>query len=759
MTVAQQTKSTLSWPRRIGLWSRRWGLARKLTLLLAVAATISGFATYGALTRTGPYGPNTETIIVLLNIDLVLLLLLGAVIARRLVTLWSQRRRGAAGSRLQARLVAAFSLAAIVPAILVGVFSALFFTLGVEAWFSERVRTALDESVEVAEAYLDEHAENLRAHVLAMARDIDRAGPALLANSINLSRMLEAQAALREISEAIVFQGDGRILGQTSLSFSLALAPIPDELMMRAAPNTVTMVTTDADDRVRALIELDSAPGTYLFVGRLVDPLVIGHTERVVSAVNQFQVLEGRRSDLQIVFTLVYVVAAMLLLFVAVWFAIQFASRLVQPVTALAGAAERVRAGDLTARVDDTQGGDELASLSRAFNRMTGQLAAQRRELIEANRQLDTRRRFTESVLSGVSAGVIGLDDSGRVELPNRRALELLEVGHDDLVGHHLGEAVPELSELLAQAMKGPDRRASENVELVRSGHTTNLTVRISSERGADWFLGVGDSEVEGSGFVVTFDDVTPLIAAQRKAAWGDVARRIAHEIKNPLTPIQLSAERLKRKYLSQITDSPEIFEACTDTIVRQVGDLRHIVDEFSNFARLPSPELLTEDIVELVESALTLQEVAQANVVFKRDFPQEPLRLLCDRRQIGQVLNNLIKNAIESIEASLEEGTVNAGMIRVAIVVREVHCVITITDNGRGLPEVPREKLFEPYVTHRERGTGLGLAIAQRIVGDHGGSLTLQDNEDTGACAKLILPLGQDGNSNTMTETLSHDA
>jgi len=759
MTVAQQTKSGLSWTRRIGLWSRRWGVARKLTLLLAIAATVSGFATYGALTRTGPFGPDTETIIVLLNIDLVLLLLLGAVIARRLVTLWSQRRKGAAGSRLQARLVAAFSFAAIVPAILVGVFSALFFTLGVEAWFSERVRTALDESVEVAEAYLDEHAENLRAHVLAMARDIDRAGPALLANSINLSRMLEAQAALREISEAIVFQSDGRILGQTSLSFSLALAPIPDDLMLRAAPNMVTMVTTDANDRVRALIELESAPGTYLFVGRLVDPLVIGHTERVVSAVDQFQVLEGRRSDLQIVFTLVYVVAAMLLLFVAVWFAIQFASRLVQPVTALAGAAERVRAGDLTARVEDTQGGDELASLSRAFNRMTGQLEAQRRELIEANRQLDTRRRFTESVLSGVSAGVIGLDDAGKVELPNRRALELLEVEHDDLVGHHLGEAVPELSELLAQAMDGPDRRASQNVELVRSGHTTNLTVRISSERGADWFLGVGDSEVEGSGYVVTFDDVTPLIAAQRKAAWGDVARRIAHEIKNPLTPIQLSAERLKRKYLAQISDSPEIFEACTDTIVRQVGDLRHIVDEFSNFARLPSPELLTEDIVELVEGALTLQEVAQGNVAFERDFPPEPLRLLCDRRQIGQVLNNLIKNAIESIEASLEEEAISTGMIHVAVGVQGVHCIITITDNGRGLPEVPREKLFEPYVTHRERGTGLGLAIAQRIAGDHGGSLTLHDNEDVGACAKLILPLGQDEQNNTMTETLRHDA
>lgn len=759
MTVAQQAKSPLSLTRRVGLWSRRWGVTRKLTLLLAIAATISGFATYGALTRTGPFGPDTEMIIVLLNIDLVLLLLLGAVIARRLVTLWSRRRKGEAGSRLQARLVAAFSFAAIVPAILVGVFSALFFTLGVEAWFSERVRTALDESVEVAEAYLDEHAENLRAHVLAMARDIDRAGPALLANNVNLSRMLETQSALREISEAIVFQADGRILGQTSLSFSLALAPIPDDLMLRVAPNMVTMVTTEANDRVRALIELESAPGTYLFVGRLVDPLVIGHTERVVSAVDQFQVLEGRRSDLQIVFTLVYVVAAMLLLFVAVWFAIQFASRLVQPVTALAGAAERVRAGDLTARVEDTQDGDELASLSRAFNRMTGQLAAQRRELIEANRQLDTRRRFTESVLSGVSAGVIGLDDAGRVELPNRRALELLEVAHDELVGHYLGEAVPELSELLAQAMEGPDRKASENVELIRNGHTTSLTVRISSERGADWFLGVGDSEVEGSGYVVTFDDVTPLIAAQRKAAWGDVARRIAHEIKNPLTPIQLSAERLKRKYLAQISDSPEVFEACTDTIVRQVGDLRHIVDEFSNFARLPSPELLTEDIVELVEGALTLQEVAQGNVHFERDFPSEPLLLLCDRRQIGQVLINLIKNAIESINAALEEGTIATGMIRVAVEGQGVHCIITIKDNGRGLPEVPREKLFEPYVTHRERGTGLGLAIAQRIAGDHGGSLTLHDNEDTGACAKLILPLGQDDNSNTMTETLRHDA
>tara|TARA_B100000676_G_scaffold131054_1_gene130128 strand:- start:2714 stop:4969 length:2256 start_codon:yes stop_codon:yes gene_type:complete len=717
---------------------RRRGLTRRLTWLLAVAATLCGFATYGALTRSGPFGPDTDTIIILLNVDLILLLLLGAVVARRLVALWSQRRRGLAGSRLQARLVAAFSLAAIVPAILVGISSALFFNLGVEAWFSERVKTALDESVVVAEAYLDEHASNLEAHVLAMARDLDRAGPALFATEYNLSRMLEAQAALRDIAEALVFLQDGRILGQTSLSFSLALQRVPDDLLVRAEPNKVVLVTTEAADRVRALIELESVPGAYLYVGRLVDPLVIGHTDRVAAAVDEFQVLELRRDDIQVVFALVYVVAALLLLFVAIWFALQFASRIVHPVTALAGAAERVRAGDLTARVDDTEAPDELATLSRAFNRMTGQLATQRHELIDANRQLDSRRRFTESVLSGVSAGVIGLDDAGLVELPNRRALELLGLEHHALVGRHLGQSVPELSALLAAAMTRREHLAWGNIELLRDGHMTNLMVRISSERNHD----VGDADVvRRGGYVVTFDDVTPLMAAQRKAAWGDVARRIAHEIKNPLTPIQLSAERLKRKYLAQIEDSPEIFEACTDTIVRQVRDLRHIVDEFSNFARLPSPEFASENAVKLVENAMTLQEVARSGVTFERVFSAEEILVSCDRRQIGQVLNNLIKNALEAIEGVAHDRE-HKGRIRISVAAEGGHCIIRIEDNGRGLPEGPREKLFEPYVTHRDKGTGLGLAIAQRIIEEHGGHLDIANNRDAGACAVVTLSL-----------------
>lgn len=706
-------------------WLRRRGVSRRLALLLTLAAAASGVATYGVLTRSGPYGPDTETVIILLYVDLALLLGLGAVVARHLLALWTSRRRRLAASRLQTRLVAAFSLAAILPAILVGTSSALFFTLGVEAWFSERVRVALSRSAEVAVAYVNEHASNMRAHVLAMAGDLDRAGPALFAAEASLNRTLEAQAALREFSEALVFRGDGRVLGQTQLSFSLALSLelLPPAVLLAARPDQVQMLTARGGDRVRALVRLQSVADSYLIVGRLVDPVAIGHSQRVAGAVEEFQALEGRRGDLQIAFALVYAVAALLLLFAAVWFALQFAQRLVAPVAALAAATERVRSGDLSARVDDGDDRDELTALSRAFNRMTGQLDRQRRELMEANRQLDTRRRFTESVLSGVSAGVVGLNEDGIVELPNRRALALLGIERPALVGRRLDAVVPELGALLAQARAW--RHASGNVELVREGHVTSLMVRIASERGA------------AGGYVVTFDDVTPLIAAQRKAAWSDVARRLSHEIKNPLTPIQLSAERLKRRYLPGIADAPEVFEACTDTIVRQVDDLRHIVDAFSDFARLPAPELAREDAVALVEGALALQEMAQGAIVFERRYPDRHPMLLCDRRQIAQVLNNLVQNAVDAIAVGGRKGRV------VATVAGEgAYCIIRILDNGCGLPEVPNETLFEPYVTHRREGTGLGLAIARRIVDDHGGRLELGAGEGGGACATLRLPL-----------------
>jgi len=412
-------------------------------------------------------------------------------------------------------------------------------------------------------------------------------------------------------------------------------------------------------------------------------------------------------------------------------------------VGALVAAAERVRAGDLTARVPDAGTADELGTLSRAFNRMTGQLSAQRRELIEANRQIDSRRRFTESVLSGVSAGVIGLDADGRIELPNRSAIDLLGIGPDEMIGKSLREVVPEVSGLIDAVMGDHMSRVDGDVEIERQGTARNLTVRITAESTTDQ-AGEGDeTEVERMGYVVTFDDITPLIAAQRKAAWADVARRIAHEIKNPLTPIQLSAERLKRKYLAEITTDPDVFAACTDTIVRQVGDLRHIVNEFSNFARMPAPQFARDDIVKLLNQAITLQEVGGAGVTFVREMPEMPVTVQCDARQIGQVFNNLLQNAIEAIEARrLKDADAPEGCIRVKVAEDGDRCIIAIHDNGRGLPAGSRDKLFEPYVTHRDKGTGLGLAIAQRIVAEHGGSLTLTDSPDGGACARISLML-----------------
>ena len=730
------------------LWIRRQALTGRLAFALVIAAVISGFATYGALTQSGPFGPDIETVIILLNIDLVILLLLGVVVARRLVALWAERRRGSAGSKLHSRLVAMFSIAAITPAILVGVFSALFFTLGLEAWFSERVKTALDDSLEVAEAYSEEHRGNIRAHVLAMARDLDLAGPNVLWDQRQLSFFLDAQAALRELSEAVVVRGDGRVLGQTRLSFSLALQPLDSELVNLVSPNEVVIMTNDSGDRVRALTELDALPNTYLVVGRLVDPRVTGHIDEVVQAVGEFQVLEGRRSDLQIVFALVYVVSALLLLFAAIWFALNFATRLVRPVIALVAAAERVRAGDLTARVPDAGASDELGTLSRAFNRMTGQLSAQRRDLIEANRQIDSRRRFTESVLSGVSAGVIGLDADGNIELPNRSSTDLLGLTPDDMIGRPLQDVLPEVAGLLDAVMRDHLSRVDGDVEIERQGMTRNLTVRITAESTIDQAGEGGAEEVERMGYVVTFDDITPLIAAQRKAAWADVARRIAHEIKNPLTPIQLSAERLKRKYMSEVRTDPDVFAACTDTIVRQVGDLRHIVNEFSNFARMPTPEFAPEDIVKLLDNAVTLQEVGDTGITFVRELPDEPVAVQCDARQFGQVFNNLIQNAIDAIDARQEnDATAPAGRIRVKVAEDDDHCIIEVHDNGRGLPAGSRDKLFEPYVTHRDKGTGLGLAIAQRIVAEHGGTLTLGESPDGGACARISL-LSQRGDT-----------
>lgn len=716
--------------RRVRIWAGRIGLRHKLVIALAVAALASGIATYMALTGAPPFGSHPGAVLSLLNLDLLLLLALGALIAKRLLQVWAERRRGLAGSRLQIRLVVLFSLIAVTPTVIVAIFSYLFFSFGVESWFSDKVRTAISESLAVAEAYLHEHQRAIRADALAMANDLNRDAVQLELNPSQLNQVISAQAALRGLNEAMVFDRGGQVLARSSLSFTLGFEPVPDGAMHVADEGDVAVMTNDSDNRVRALVRLDQWGQVYLYIGRYIEPRVLSYMEETQRAAAQYEKMEGQRSGFQVTFALIFLMVALLFLVAAAAIGIHFATQLAVPISRLAAAAEQVRGGDLATRVPEGEKDDELASLSRAFNRMTYQIESQQRELREANRQLDERRRFTETVLTGVSAGVIGLDRAGRVNLPNRSASALLAADLDQSIGQDLAEVVPEMAGLLAEAERRPDRLAQSQVQLARGNSTRTLLVRIAAE--------TDDQEV--SGFVVTFDDITELLSAQRKAAWADIARRIAHEIKNPLTPIQLSAERLRRRYLKEIKQDRETFTMCTDTIIRHVGDIGRMVDEFSAFARMPAPVLKPEDLVEIVQRAVVLQRTAHREIAFSTSFPGHAVTVSCDHRLVGQAVVNIVKNAIEAIEARIVERDGAPGRIRVAVAETAGQAVVVVEDNGIGLPPQGRERLTEPYVTTRSKGTGLGLAIVKKIMEDHLGELVLEDAEPSGARVRLVF-------------------
>ncbi|MEQ9638850.1 MAG: PAS domain-containing sensor histidine kinase [Alphaproteobacteria bacterium] len=721
--------------RRWRRWANRVGLARKLAYGLAAAVIACGLATYALWSDSIPIGGSPDEVLALLIVDLVLLLSLGTLIARQLAQLWANRQSGGIGSRLHLRMVAWFSALAVAPAIVTAVFSAVFFHFGVQSWFSDSVRTAVEESVAVAEAYVDEHRNAIRADVLAMAADLNRLAPQLIQRPPLFNQVLTAQAALRSLSEATVFDSSGRILARTTLSLAAAFETVPVNALDEAQGGDVVIFTTGTEDQVQALVRLDQMLDSYLYVGRFVDQTVLNHVRQTRQAAAQYRQLEGARSSIQLTSAAIFIIVAMMLLLAAVWLGLNFANRLVRPIGDLANVADRVRQGDFGARVPVRGQSDELGMLARTFNRMTRQLDHQRSELIEANKKMDRRRRFTEAVLSGVSAGVIGVDGEGRISFPNSSAARLLRTEMTDLVGQPLALVIPEMADLLAEAKARPGRTAEGQVDLERNDRRHALLVRVSADRGRD-----GAQQ----GYVVTFDDVTELVAAQRTAAWADVARRIAHEIKNPLTPIQLSAERLKRRYLKQIEEDPQTFLRCTDTIIRQVGDIGRMVDEFSAFARMPAPAMQTVDIVEVLRQALFAQQIANGGISYEAALPTAPVWLSGDPRQLGQVFTNLLKNAAEAIEGKPEntDASKPEGAIAVTVEERESEVVISIADDGRGLPMELSDRLTEPYVTTRSKGTGLGLAIVRKIVDDHGGKLRLENGAKGGAVAILTLAL-----------------
>lgn len=707
--------------------------SKVLTLALAVAALTSAVATWIVITGSDtPFGMESGTLTALVLVNLGLVLVLATLIFRRMLELWRAMKLGAVGSRLQTRIVVIFSLVTIIPTIIVSAFSAIFFHVGIKGWFDERVSIAVEESVAVAESYLAEHKETIRADAQAMALDIERDLPVIMSTPGMFSQILDNQAALRNLSEAIVFD-QTRVIARTELSFSLAFERLPPQVLARADEGHV-VVLADDDDKIRALVHLRGMGDVYLLVGRIIDQKVLNHMVVAQGGARDYRQLQANISNIQLHFSLLFALVSVLLLLAAIWYGMYLALRLVVPITRLIHAAEQVRAGDFSAQVLDTGKQDEIATLGRAFNRMTQQLEKQRQDLMTANRQLDERRRFIEAVFSGVSAGVVALNRHQVISLNNRTAAQLLQDDEaQSMKGMPITALLPDIASLLKDAADKPGSLAEKHMTVRRMGKLLNLQVRVAAEAKGE--------DIEG--YIVTFDDITELVSAQRNAAWADVARRIAHEIKNPLTPITLSAERLKKKFLDQVAgeEDKESFRRYTDTIARHVRDIGQMVEEFASFARMPVPVFAQHNVTKTVRDALFSAQTAHRDIRYVQQLPEQPVMLRCDERQIAQTLTNLLKNAAEGIEAKQEQISGYKGTVTVNLLSEADNVKIIIEDNGIGFPPDKIHMLTEPYVTTRLKGTGLGLAIVRKHMEDHKGSLILENIGSEGARVILIFP------------------
>lgn len=720
--------------RRLGRWAASTDRFPSLEIGLAAVALTMGLASYAILTgqRAPAEGFSPQRVTLLLVANLLPLLALLILIARRVAILIANRRAGRAGAQLHVRLVALFAALAAAPTILVVIFASLLFQFGVQFWFSERAKTVLDNADRVAQAYVDENKSRILDDIVAMGQDISNYSADFGLGSPAFRQGLELQVQYRNLSEAAVFRP-----GASGPDIVVAVSLDEPPLAQRTAPLNLAAIrpgealaVASARDRVEAVVRLRTAAPLFVYASRKVEPRVLEQVARTQTALTDYNALTERSRDLQWRFNLILLVVSLLVVAVAIWFAILLASRLVTPIGDLAEAAERVGKGDLDARVNPQGTSDEIGVLARSFNRMTAQLKAQQQALIGANTQSEIRRRFMEAVLSGVSAGVLSIDSDGIIRLANARAEALLDCGPLGLSGRALADAVPEFATLMETA-RAEGIAAAEISRTRRHGRaaqdTQTLAVRLTADAG------------QARNYILTFDDITQQLADQRRAAWSDVARRIAHEIKNPLTPIVLSAERLKRRFGPEVGQGREIFDELTDTIVRQVGDLRRMVDEFSAFARMPTPSFQPEAITDIARQAIFLAEVATPNVRFRMAAAEGLPIFICDRRQIGQAFTNLLKNASEAIVSSSESAT---GEVDVRLFKQGENLVVEIADSGCGLPAELRDRIFEPYVTTRQRGTGLGLAIVKRIVEDHQGHLELANREGGGAVARMEFSL-----------------
>ncbi|HEV2898977.1 MAG TPA: PAS domain-containing sensor histidine kinase [Pseudaminobacter sp.] len=707
-------------------------------IVAVVGSLVAAAISFTILVGATPIEPDDATTLALIiGINAAFILLLIALIGREVHRVLIARRKGKAASRLHVRIVAMFSLVAALPAILVAVVASITLDIGLDRWFEIRTKTIVNSSLSIAEAYVQENARNLSGTTLSMAYDLDNARTLYNLDRTGFRNFMSQQAVGRALAHAALIRADGSFVMSAETAADFTMPEPPAGAVQDAQNGQPVLIEPRTRNIVGAVIKLREIPDVYLYTIRLVDPEVIRARQIVTANTDAYRGLESNRGTTQVAFALLYLGLTLVIVLAAIWTGIAVADRLVRPIRQLIGAADEVATGNLDVSVPVRPSDGDVASLGDTFNKMLLQLKSQRNEILNAKDLVDERRRFSEAVLAGVTAGVVGVDPYGIITIVNRSAETMLALSAKASVGQNLSTLLPQVGRVFEIGRKSGRPVYREQVTFYRAGAERTFNVQITVE--------AGENHDDEKSYVVTIDDITDLVQAQRTSAWADVARRIAHEIKNPLTPIQLSAERIKRRYGKVITEDREVFDQCTDTIIRQVGDIGRMVDEFSAFARMPKPEMKIMDLREPLREASFLVEVSRSDIAFERVFGSEPLKGKFDSRLMSQAFGNVIKNAAEAIEAAERENGQN-GMIRVSAG-REGRMIrIDIIDNGKGLPRENRQRLLEPYMTTREKGTGLGLAIVKKIVEDHGGRLELHDappdfHDGRGAMVTMLLP------------------
>lgn len=694
--------------------------------ILGVVSFILAIYTYSVITQSNsPVGPDLRSVMNLILIDLICLATLIIIISIEIIKIFNKKKGSSGASQLQKNMIKIFIIIAAIPTIIITVFSTYFFNYGIESWFNEKIKTAFKDSIEIARSYMNDHQNLIKAEAIGVADKINYLLSGVTSHNINIGDYLSEISNERNLIEVVVFEIEPlNILAKSRYSFSFVLDTIPKDAFKMARDNVVII---RKDDKVQALLKLENRKNTYLLLSRLIDPNVVRYVEKTLEVYNDYLNLDSNISKLQIQFIIIYLIVSGLLMLCTLLFAMSFAKKIINPIERLVVAANRVKDGNFLVKVRESQNNDEINILTKTFNLMTEELSVQRNRLIEANLLIDQRRRFNETVINNLTAGVVVVNADGIIQMINPRAYEILMLSEHEIIGKEFSEYFPEIGEILTQNDLDKQKIFSKELSIKRSGKLLVIFLKIITH--------VIDNH--NYGYVITFDDITDLVLAQRAVAWSEVARRVAHEIKNPLTPISLAAQRLEKKYKDEIKDQ-DTFLKYTKTIVKYVGQIGSIVEEFIYFGRLRTPNMNYNDITKIVQDLIFSRKVLENNIEYELKVDSEGVLLYCDADLISQALLNLIKNAEESIEEVIK--STKDPKIVILLKVVDNNFIISIKDNGQGFVPELMTKLTEPYMTSKPRGTGLGLAIVKKIVDDHKGKIEFSSSEDKGATVSIYF-------------------